>query len=356
MFRNLKLIIQEYIKMDEKLLRLVCRDYMKKELDKEGKLVHKCERESCRFIHDAKLCKNYYRNYQNNGRGTCKYKDNCKKNHYVTDNRTMKFKDDNRKTNFTENRTRERMAKNTDDNRKTNITENRTRERRVKNTISWEPPSPPYDIRLIVDTSEKRLNENKYDKVKLTANDVVVVPNIFKQNRGEIYDKLVKELEECKVPKEDLLKLWHGSEERGIKGTHLICDDHTNWKKDCPMFTNVIDQLIDFFNVKPSATRLNWYTNHKDFKPLHRDSSALYPEKQKKQNITIAVSFGQTRDIVFEHLETKKKICIQQGDGDVYTFGNQVNIDWRHGVSCGKEDQNLSGRISIIIWGFVDEN
>lgn len=293
--------------MQENNLNKVCRDFMR----------GNCTRAPCRFIHDTKLCKNWYRNFQNNREASCKFKDNCRKNHFVvTSEGTGPIEGNNR--------------------------------RKPRNTESWEPPAPPYDMRIQIDTRKDKLSR------ELNSRDVLVATNIFGDfNDFELHDKLVSEIEKCKVSNKDLLKLWHSSREKGIDGVHLICDDKLDWKKECPTFTFVINRLVDYFGVKPNATRLNWYTSNEHYKPFHRDSAALYPEKQKKQNITIACSFGQTRDIVFQHLENKKTVCIPQGDGDSYTFGNQVNIDFRHGVSKGKEDE-MSSRISIIIWGYIE--
>lgn len=286
-------------------LKKVCRDFMR----------GNCVRENCRFTHDTKLCKNWYRNFQTRGEGSCKFGENCRKNHTV---------------------------------QKSENKQHPIAGRKPKNTESWDPPVGPYDMRILFETNRDKLTS------QLTSRDVLVATNIFGEiKKGELHDKLVSEIENCKASNKDLLKLWHSSREKGIEGTHLICDDKTEWKKDCPTFTFVINRLIEYFDVKPSATRLNWYTNRDEYKPMHHDSSALYPEKQKRQNITIAVSFGDARDIVFENDKSKQKVCIPQGDGEVYTFGNQVNIDWKHGVSTGKE-VNSQGRISIIIWGFIE--
>lgn len=284
--------------------KFVCRDFMR----------GKCPRDNCRFVHDTKLCKNWYRN------SSCKFGDNCRKSHSF------------------ENKS----------NVQKSSTEEIQRKRKPKNTESWEPPAPPYDMRIQIDTNKDKL------RCDLNSKDVLVATNIFGEfNTFELHDKLVSEIEKCKASNKDLLKLWHSSKEKGIDGVHLICDDKLDWKKECPTFTFVINRLVDYFGVKPNATRLNWYTSNEHYKPFHRDSAALYPEKQKKQNITIACSFGQTRDIVFQHLENKKTVCIPQGDGNSYTFGNQVNMDFRHGVSKGKEDE-MSSRISIIIWGYIE--
>jgi len=298
----------------------VCRDFMNK----------RCERDNCRFVHDPKLCANFWK------RGTCKWKDNCRKNHFVSRN----VEQQPRQEDFSGmHADRQRMLQS--DKRKYE------KQRKIRNTESWEAPAAPYDMRVQFETHRERLS------CKLSPCDVLVAKDVFWDYAdNELHDKLVEEIKNCDIPETDLLKLWHGSEERGIEGTHLICDDSKDWKNKCPTFTLVINRLIDFFGVKPSATRLNWYTKSEDFKPYHRDRSALYPEKQKNQNITIGCSFGQTRDVVFQNLNDKRTLCIPQADGEVYTFGNQVNIDWKHGISKGEESEN-SSRISIIIWGLI---
>jgi len=40
----------------------------------------------------------------------------------------------------------------------------------------------------------------------------------------------------------------------------------------------------------------------------------------------------------------------------VFTFGKDVNINWKHGVNAlPKNEQNGKGRISIILWGLVTD-
>lgn len=287
--------------MDQSNLHNVCRDFMK----------GKCERENCRFVHDTKLCKRFHENWMRKGKGTCKYGEHCRKKHYV------------------------------------NVENNVVKKQR--NTESWQPPQPPYDMKVQI--------EPKHDKLscKLTPYDVLVAQNVFYDfQNGALHDKLVTEIKNCNNEKEDLLKLWHGSKERGIEGTHHIANDRTNWKKDCPTFELVVNRMVEFFGVKPAATRLNWYKTHDEYKSFHFDSAYVNPEKAKTQNITIAVSFGQTRDIVFENAKSKQKICFEQGDNDVYVFMNEINSTWRHGVSRGKNDDKNSSRVSIIIWGWID--
>lgn len=302
----------------------VCRDFMNK----------RCERDNCRYVHDPKLCANFWK------RGTCKWNDNCRKNHFLTPPPEHTDAD-------VESRMHPDRAKMIRDGGYEK-SKHKERSKKQRNTESWEPPAPPYDMRVQFETHRERLS------CKLSPCDVLVAKDVFwDYAEGELHDKLVKEIKECDIPESDLLKLWHGSEERGIEGKHHIVNDRTDWKAKCPTFNLVIDRLVNFFGVKPAATRMNWYKKHTEFKPMHFDAAYVKPEKAKTQNITIAVSFGQPRDIVFENAQSRQKVCIEQGDNDVYLFMNDINSTWRHGVSQGI-DEERSSRVSVIVWGWVD--
>ena len=55
-------------------------------------------------------------------------------------------------------------------------------------------------------------------------------------------------------------------------------------------------------------------------------------DKAKTQNFTVALSFGGERDAAFEHAKTKTVISMPQPNGTAYTFGQDINILWRHGI------------------------
>ncbi len=98
------------------------------------------------------------------------------------------------------------------------------RNSRPKNTENFEPLNRPVDMRIVFDLHPEKL------QTKLTSRDVLMVPNLFSDFQpGEVYQKLVQEIEDCGVPQSRLLKLWHGD-------SHLIADDHTNWKEKAPTF------------------------------------------------------------------------------------------------------------------------
>ena len=103
--------------------------------------------------------------------------------------------------------------------------------------------------------------------------------------------------------------------------------------------------------MTPSATRLNLYENGNDWKPYHHDAAALKPEKAKTQNITVGVSFGLTRNISFQSAKSYERIDFPLENGTVYAFGNQINIDYKHGIPQYNGISNEK-RISIIIWGY----
>jgi len=195
-------------------------------------------------------------------------------------------------------------------------------------------------------------NKKTFDE-SLTTKDVVVVPDLFLNDQNVTYEKLVEEIENCGIPLEQLLKWWHGNNQ--IKGTHLIADDHLDWKTKCPTFNYVVSKIKEYFNMDVKTTRFNWYKNHNDWKPLHHDASFIKPHIAKIQNFTLAISFGSSRDAVFEksqHNGSKTYITMPQPNGSIYAFCNDTNAIWKHGILQG--NQNDSGRISIILWGWMN--
>ncbi len=221
-----------------------------------------------------------------------------------------------------------------------------------KNTVCFEPMARPVDLRILYDLSNDKLN------IDLTDRDLLLVPNVFSDfNKLELYNKLVNEINECCQSQPNLLKMWHGNDK--IEGTHLIADDKMGWKNYAPTFNLILERLKNYFNVDIKATRFNWYKDTNHWKPFHFDAAAFDPKKKETQNITIALSFGCTRYTALEFAEKNKNnqqttISIPIGDGEIYAFTNTTNDIWRHGILQETEFKN-EGRISIIIWGWVDK-
>ena len=280
---------------DEQPCPSVCRDFM----------MNRCKRDNCRFLHDKTVCFHYWKH------GTCKFGDVCKNKH-VCNHRKLQ----------------------------TNVAHNK-QQKKPKNTENFTPLDRPVDMRIVFDMGNEHLS------VKLTDRDVLIAPNLFSDFLPcELYQKLEKELRECDVPQEKLLKMWHGD-------SHFIADDHTNWKNKAPVFRMITERVKEFFDMDIQATRFNWYQDTSQWKPFHHDASAVKPDKAKIQNFTVAVSFGATRDAAFEENSSKKVISIPQPDGCVYAFSKTTNILWKHGILKEKETRQ-EGRISAIFWGWVN--
>lgn len=218
------------------------------------------------------------------------------------------------------------------------------KKRRPKNTENFEPCHKESDMNIRVNAD----SSNSY-KHNCTPNDVTVVHNLFcSENDQNIYELLLNEIKNSEVDQNNLWKLWHGD-------THLIADDHLDWKNDCPTFNMIIEKIKKYFNMNIKATRLNWYKDSSQWKPFHHDAAAVKPHIAKIQNWTVAVSFGSERDVAFEHSKSKVTISLPQPNGSLYAFGNKVNMEWKHGIpQVLPEKQHNNGRISIIAWGWVN--
>lgn len=280
----------------------VCRDFMKQ----------KCSRKNCRFIHDRDLCRNFYKNK------TCV--DGCKFSHSVNP-ALIKLSKDGKQG---------------------------AKRHKAKNTTDFNPSHEKASMRLVVAPYDcKTYDRNIYPR------DIVLVNNLFGEHKDmDIYQKLLSEIQNYENENDDnkisVFKLWHGD-------SHLIADDKKGWKEQSPTFDYIIDVIRNYFNMDIKATRFNWYQNSKEWKPFHHDAAAVDPKKAKTQNFTVGVSFGCTRNISFQDVETNKVITIPTINGQTYCFARDINIEWKHGVpQLPPEEQCDEGRISIIAWGSVN--
>jgi hypothetical protein len=280
----------------------ICKFYV------EGKCSHT---HNCKFEHIDNLCKDWFYSKCSNG-------SNCKFIHPT----------------------------NHDLNTKKNLNKSRPKKLIAVNTETFEPWYDTPDMRIVVATPQTEISES----------DVFLVTDLFDPNDMEIYYKLLDEIENSGTDLNELWKPWHGN-------THLIADDHLNWKKSCPTFNMVIERIAKYFNMDVKATRFNLYENLLDYKPMHFDAAAIDPKKAQTQNATIGVSFGYTRSVEFSHAKTKTRVSIPLPNGMIYGFGKKVNVEWRHGIppiapgvieTENKTNKNL-GRISIILWGKTDQ-
>jgi hypothetical protein len=203
-----------------------------------------------------------------------------------------------------------------------------------KNTETFVPNYNEPDMRVL------------YNKMITKSNEVAIFPEFFKDNSdNHIFKNLLNEIDN------NIFKRWHGD-------THLIADDSYNWKLSAPAFAHIIDTIGWKCSTEISATRFNYYPNNDDWKPYHHDAAAIKEDKKETQNVTIGISFGDTREISFESAKQNNKnlrniVNFPLDTGTLYVFGNEINSNWRHGIPPIKnlDTNSNNGRISIIIWG-----
>ena len=260
--------------------------------------------ENCKFTHDKTICKNYFFD------GRCKHGDKCRFKHNIT------------------------LGK-----------------KHPKNTENFNPSHEPSSMNVLVGLP----NQNKFYKNVYDSNDVVIVPEFLKEESvNDLYNKLLYEINSSGIEHDKLWKLWHGD-------NHLIADDHLNWKEKVPTFQYIVECIERYFVMNIKSTRFNYYKDSSDWKPYHHDAAAVKPHIAEKQNFTVGVSLGATRDISFEYAvgDSKKRavVSIPLLNCNAYAFGSDVNINWKHGVPQIHPDKAFNeGRISIIAWGKVNEN
>ena len=253
----------------------------------------------CDFTHDDTLCKHHFQR-------RCKFDKDCNKNH---------------------------------DFEQMHISTNKTTK---KNPHSFVPDLREPDIRFLIQSRGEKFEGD------IKENDVIVVPDFFKDiNNETVYNTLLKELEDSGIPTEEIWKQWHGD-------THSIVDDRQgndiDWKKLCPTYNMVIGKMKEYFDMEVKQTRVNMYKDNTEWKPYHRDAPVVDTKKESAQTFTVGVSFGATRTVSFQHAKTRSRVDVPLDDGSVYTFSNQVNDIWKHGIVQEPEFKK-DGRISIIIWG-----
>ncbi len=355
---------------NQKQIKL-CNDFMKK----------KCTRQNCKFVHNPNICRGWYHGKCEKKEGECKYlhcfadlndpvnnkfknNDIKDKNHInkkevkvqikVQVNQVKENKDQvkENKDQVKENKdqvkeNKDQVKENKDKRDRKDKRDNREKRKRPANTETFEPNYNPADMRVLFEYGKPKT------EINMQVNDVVIVPDLFcKPDDMTLYNNLLKEIFATKFDKQELVKPWHGD-------THLIVDDHFDWKKYCPTFNKIIEKIADYFNMDIKATRCNWMQLDTDWKPYHHDAAAVKKDKAATQNFTVGVSLGFTREIAFEvanHDTCRNVISFPLVNGTTYTFARDININWKHGVPPIKDinmgDQDKMGRISIIAWGW----
>eukprot|EP00633_Aureoumbra_lagunensis_P007622 CAMPEP_0197316702 /NCGR_PEP_ID=MMETSP0891-20130614/43748_1 /TAXON_ID=44058 ORGANISM="Aureoumbra lagunensis, Strain CCMP1510" /NCGR_SAMPLE_ID=MMETSP0891 /ASSEMBLY_ACC=CAM_ASM_000534 /LENGTH=370 /DNA_ID=CAMNT_0042806305 /DNA_START=57 /DNA_END=1169 /DNA_ORIENTATION=+ len=209
-----------------------------------------------------------------------------------------------------------------------------------RNTESFDPSSTRTRPMMRIRIGSSRIET--FDG-ELSHDDVVLVPEFFcAKDDWSIYYKLIKELGGTNhfIP-------WH-------EGSHLC----TKKPESSVTYGEIQKKMAQYFRIqqKDSAgTRFNWYINDQDWKPAHHDSAAFNRDRALRQNCTVGVSFGSTRELFFcDANDSSKRFYFPQDNGMLYFFGRDVNIRFKHGINqIPPEKRDGKGRISIILWGMA---
>ena len=123
-----------------------------------------------------------------------------------------------------------------------------------------------------------------------------------------------------------------------------------HYKVENPKFSQTFNQLIEkvakIFNLSVCETRLNYYKDHNDWKPLHHDSHAY--SNMVREDFTIGISIGGSRELSFVHENSGNGFKFPQKNGDVFAFDSNVNKEFLHGITKGSH--NSAPRLSLIAW------
>ena len=190
------------------------------------------------------------------------------------------------------------------------------------------------------------LNTVKYPH-PIKSDDVIITPN-FEADLNT-YNSLLKEMKEMQdngIQGSEYIS-WQ-------EGVHLIVKN----PEKSPTFQKIVKHMCEYYDVDPKtiSVRYNLFKDDIDFKSLHHDSAAFNKERAEKQNITIGLSLGKTRELAFKHAKNDTLIYMPMPNGSLYSFSKAVNIQWLHGINAiPKEEQTNEGRISIIVWGLTNK-
>jgi len=122
-----------------------------------------------------------------------------------------------------------------------------------------------------------------------------------------------------------------------------------------PTYEHIVRWLAGHFGVEPIRSIANFYRNGDDYTSFHSD------QYFDGVDMTVGASFGEERNLVFQHKDTKEEFCFPQRNGDIFAFTDAVNYQFVHSVprerrrALSASRCCSSGRVSIIVWAKRDQ-
>jgi hypothetical protein len=174
-------------------------------------------------------------------------------------------------------------------------------------------------------------NGNLNNSIELLLKGAFYYPHLICNEKDTtFFNNIVKELEEA-----DEFKIVEWSKHCKI--------DNPRFSKT---FNEIIEKISKIFNVTVCETRLNYYKDKNDWKPLHHDSHAY--GNGIREDFTIGISLGEPRELIFMHESSGNKFKFPQRNGDIFAFDKYVNKDFLHGIT--KSLRTVGPRISLVAW------
>ena len=118
-------------------------------------------------------------------------------------------------------------------------------------------------------------------------------------------------------------------------------------------FSLLITYLLKLFDLTLVDCWVNLYRNGHDCKSWHHDN---FHDRTPRPNVTIGVSFGESRDLGFQHCTSKKEYRVHQEHGDVFAFDEPFNRTFKHSVPPAPRGQAMGKRMAVIVWANESES
>lgn len=116
-------------------------------------------------------------------------------------------------------------------------------------------------------------------------------------------------------------------------------------------FTAVVARLTSLFGMSMVDCWVNVYRNGGEEKSAHHDN---YKDRRPKPCVTLGLSLGSPRDMLFRDRFSGEEFRVEQRNGDVFAFDSTFNNLFSHAIPVAKGDSGL--RLSIIIWATAGDD
>jgi alkylated DNA repair dioxygenase AlkB len=194
--------------------------------------------------------------------------------------------------------------------------------------------------------------DGKKDISKLGAGDSYYIANLFKKNKNELFESVMKETHfiqmfnighQCAqaIPRlitaqsdheEDTFAIYRmpGCNERNIKAN--------DWT---PTVKNICDTVSEELDQKFNHCVLTLFRDNKDKLCFHKDKLLDIQDN----SLIVSVSLGETRPILFYSEDSKIRQTIMLRSGSALVIGPKTNKTFYHAIPCLVEEVNP--RISL---------